>query len=141
MDRSWSARRATSAARTTGCDWARLPCQRTNGVDQYPPYGTKVFSNFTDVVLPAERSPVRDAIRREMPPMTDDEFLRAFFSLALPNSAFHHRDRIDDFERFLRAYPLLLDARLPLRHWSHARLFTRAARGTWQEPDLVPLPF
>jgi hypothetical protein len=131
--------------------------------------------------------------------MTDDEFLRAFFSLALPNAAFHHRDhlrltwlvvrrdgaavardlvsagirrfaaahghagrshetltafwvrlvahaaendpRIDDFERFLRAYPLLLDARLPLRHWSHDRLFTPAARGAWQEPDLVPLPF
>jgi hypothetical protein len=27
-------------------------------------------------------------------PMTDDEFLRAFFELKLPNSAFHHRDHV-----------------------------------------------
>jgi len=26
--------------------------------------------------------------------VTDDEFLRAFFSLTLPNSGFHHRDHV-----------------------------------------------
>jgi hypothetical protein len=131
--------------------------------------------------------------------MTDDEFLRAFFSLDLPNSAFHHRDHlrltwlvvrrhgaaaarelvgngirrfavahghsgryhetltafwvrlvvhatghgpdIEDFDEFLRAYPLLLDSQLPLRHWSPDALFGAAARAAWREPDLVPLPF
>jgi len=131
--------------------------------------------------------------------MTDDEFLRAFFSLDLPSSAFHHRDHlrltwlvvrrhgaaaardlvgagirrfaeahghgtryhetltgfwvrvvshaagdrpdIDDFDQFVRTYPLLLDSRLPLRHWSHEALFGASARAAWREPDLMPLPF
>jgi len=131
--------------------------------------------------------------------VTDDEFLRAFFSLGLPSTAFHHRDHlrlawlvvrrggaaaayarvsaairrfaeahghgdryhetltafwvrlvahaagdgaeIEDFDAFLRAYPLLLDRQLPLRHWSREALFAAAARATWREPDLVPLPF
>lgn len=130
--------------------------------------------------------------------MTDDEFLRAFFTLTLPPSAFHHRDHlrlawlvvrrhgaaaaeglvgagirrfaeahghggryhetltgfwvrlvahahaagadIDDFDSFLRAYPMLLDSGLPLRHWSRDELFGAAARAAWREPDLVPLP-
>lgn len=131
--------------------------------------------------------------------MTDDEFLRAFFSLNLPAREFHHADHlrltwlvvrrhgadpahglvsagirrfaeahghgdryhetltgfwvrlvahaaadgagIEDFEAFLRAYPLLLDRHLPLRHWSREALFGAAARAAWCEPDLVPLPF
>ncbi len=131
--------------------------------------------------------------------MTDDEFLRAFFSLSLPTSAFRHRDHlrlawlvarrrgaaaaapvvagairrfaaghghgdryhetltafwvrlvahavqdgpdIDDFDRFLHAYPLLLDPQLPLRHWSRDALFAPAARASWQEPDIIPLSF
>jgi hypothetical protein len=131
--------------------------------------------------------------------VTDDEFLRAFFSLDLPTSAFHHRDHlrltwlvvrrhgaaaardlvsagirrfaeahghggryhetltafwvrlvahaagdsadVKDFDAFLRAYPLLLDRHLPLRHWSRDVLFGAAARSAWREPDLVPLPF
>jgi len=131
--------------------------------------------------------------------MTDDEFLRAFFSLSLPSGEFHHRDHlrltwlvvrrhgavdafrrvsdgirrfaeahgqgdryhetlttfwvrliahaagdgteIDEFEVFVRAYPLLLDRHLPLRHWSREVLYGAAARAAWLEPDLVPLPF
>ncbi len=48
---------------------------------------------------------------------------------------------IDDFDGFLRAYPLLLDAQLPLRHWSRDALFAHAARASWQEPDIIPLSF
>jgi hypothetical protein len=131
--------------------------------------------------------------------VTDDEFLRAFFSLSLPNAAFHHRDHlrltwlvvrrdgaaaayglvsagirrfaeahghadryhetltgfwvrmvahaavdalgIEDFNDFVRSYPLLLDPQLPLRHWSREVLFGAAARAAWLEPDLLSLPF
>jgi hypothetical protein len=130
--------------------------------------------------------------------MTDEEFLHAFLSLALPHSAFHHRDHVrlawlavrrhgaaaeavvgdairrfaaagghgeryhqtltsfwvrlvahavsdapdvDAFDRFVAAYPLLLDPRLPLRHWSRTVLFGAGARRSWQEPDVVALPF
>jgi hypothetical protein len=55
--------------------------------------------------------------------------------------AIDDRPDIDDFDRFLRAYPLLVDARLPLRHWSRGALFGTAAREAWREPDRVPLPF
>ena len=129
----------------------------------------------------------------------DDEFLRAFFSQALPNSEFRHRDHvrlawlavrrhganaaeevvtagirkfaehhahgplyhdtmtrfwvrlvahavsdrpeIEDFDKFLAAYPLLLDKNTPLRHWSREAMFGPQARAAWQEPDLVALPF
>lgn len=48
---------------------------------------------------------------------------------------------VDDFDRFLAAHPLLLDPRLPLRHWSREALFAPGARSGWRQPDLVPLPF
>ena len=48
---------------------------------------------------------------------------------------------IDDFDGFLHAYPLLLDPQLPLRHWSRNALFARAARASWQKPDIIPLSF
>lgn len=133
--------------------------------------------------------------------MTDDDFLRAFFELSLPHTAFHHVDHLrltwlvvkregqpaaerllangiqryaaahghrdryhetitrfwvrlvahaivdgrsgpeDAFDEFVAAYPLLLDSGLPLRHWSREALFSAEARRTWQEPDLVALPF
>jgi hypothetical protein len=129
----------------------------------------------------------------------DDEFLRAFLALTLPNSEFHHRDHlrlawlavrrqdgsaaeevvtrgiqkfaehnshgpayhdtmtrfwvrlvahavshrpeIADFEQFVAAYPLLLDKNTPLRHWSREAMFASSARASWQDPDLVALPF
>jgi hypothetical protein len=131
--------------------------------------------------------------------LSDDEFLRAFFSAELANSSFHHRDHlrlawlmvrgqglaeaearvtegiqhfaavnghaaryhdtmtrfwvrvvahavahrpeIEDFDIFLAAYPMLLDASLPFRHWRRKAMFTAEARAEWREPDLVPLPF
>ena len=51
------------------------------------------------------------------------------------------RSEIDDFEEFLRAYPLLLDKELFLRHWSRQEMFAPEARTAWREPDLVALPF
>jgi hypothetical protein len=131
--------------------------------------------------------------------LSDDDFLRAFFSAELPNSSFHHRDHlrlawlmvrrhgrveaearvtegiqhfaaanghavryhdtmtrfwvrlvahavahrpeVEDFDAFLAAYPMLLDASLPFRHWRREAMFTPEARAAWSEPDLVPLPF
>jgi hypothetical protein len=131
--------------------------------------------------------------------LSDDEFLRAFFSLTLPNSEFRHRDHlrltwlavrrhggemaeevvtagirrfaehnghaalyhdtmtrfwvrlvahavaarpeIAAFDDFLEAFPLLLDKRVFLRHWSQEAMFAADARAGWRAPDLVPLPF
>jgi hypothetical protein len=47
---------------------------------------------------------------------------------------------IDDFDRFLEAFPLLLDKGLPFRHWSRETMLGPAARAAWVEPDLLPLP-
>jgi hypothetical protein len=51
------------------------------------------------------------------------------------------RPDLDDFERFVDAYPLLLDKNLFLRHWSNGAMFAPEARAGWLEPDLVALPF
>jgi hypothetical protein len=45
-----------------------------------------------------------------------------------------------DFERFITAYPQLLDKELPNRHWRRETLYSEAARATWVEPDLLALP-
>ena len=47
----------------------------------------------------------------------------------------------EGFDALLAAHPRLLDAELPLRHWSREALFGSAARAAWSPPDLVPLPF
>lgn len=48
---------------------------------------------------------------------------------------------IDSFERFLETFPLLLEGKLPFRHWSRETMMSPAARTGWVEPDLVALPF
>jgi hypothetical protein len=68
------------------------------------------------------------------------ETLTAFWVRIVAHAVSRHPE-IDDFDRFLGAHPLLMDARLPLRHWSRDALFGAAARAAWREPDLVPLPF
>jgi hypothetical protein len=45
---------------------------------------------------------------------------------------------LDDFEAYLRRFPLLLDKSLLGRHWSRDAL--TAGRAAWVEPDLLPLP-
>jgi hypothetical protein len=45
------------------------------------------------------------------------------------------------FEETLERHPLLLHKELPLRHRSRETLFGDAARASWVEPDLAPLPF
>jgi hypothetical protein len=45
-----------------------------------------------------------------------------------------------DFDAFLARYPLLLDRRLPARHYRPATLAGAAARARWVAPDLAPLP-
>ena len=72
--------------------------------------------------------------------MTDDETLTAFWVRLVAHAVQDDPD-IDDVDDFLHAYPLLLDGQLPLRHWSRDALFMRAARTSWQEPDLIPLSF
>lgn len=47
---------------------------------------------------------------------------------------------MNDFESFIAAYPFLLDVHLPSRHYSEALLWSDAARSSWAEPDLIPLP-
>jgi hypothetical protein len=68
------------------------------------------------------------------------ETLTAFWVRVVAH-AIGDRPEIDDFDMFLRAYPLLLDAQLPLRHWSRDALFAAPARTAWCAPDVVPLPF
>ena len=46
-----------------------------------------------------------------------------------------------NFEELLTAVPHLLDSSLPRRHWSEELLTSPAARESWQEPDLAPLPW
>ncbi len=46
---------------------------------------------------------------------------------------------VDSFDAFLRAFPLLLDKSLPLRHWRRETIFTPQARAGWVEPDLRAL--
>jgi hypothetical protein len=50
------------------------------------------------------------------------------------------RPDIAAFERFLEAYPQLLDKALPYRHWSRETMQSQAARARWVEPDLLALP-
>jgi hypothetical protein len=50
------------------------------------------------------------------------------------------RPELDDFDRFLAAFPLLLDKTLADRHWTNAALWSADARAAWREPDLRPLP-
>jgi hypothetical protein len=46
----------------------------------------------------------------------------------------------DDFDEVLRRHPMLLDVRLPERHWSHAVLWSALARESWVGPDVLRLP-
>jgi hypothetical protein len=46
----------------------------------------------------------------------------------------------EDFEGLLRVHPALLDTATPRRFYSAARLEGMAARVSWLEPDLRPLP-
>lgn len=50
------------------------------------------------------------------------------------------RPDIDDFARFLDAFPQLLDKELSLRHWERATLMSPQARAMWVEPDVLPMP-
>jgi hypothetical protein len=45
-----------------------------------------------------------------------------------------------EFDQFLAAHPRLLDRELLVAHYSRERLFSRAARARFVEPDLAPLP-
>jgi hypothetical protein len=62
------------------------------------------------------------------------------FWVSIVAHAIDDAPEIEDFDTFLRAYPLLLNAQLPLRHWRRDTLFGATARGAWREPDLAPLP-
>jgi hypothetical protein len=46
---------------------------------------------------------------------------------------------VDDFDALLARVPMLLDKRLPLRHWRQETI--AGARTAWTEPDRQPLPF
>jgi hypothetical protein len=50
------------------------------------------------------------------------------------------RPDLSDFERFIAAYPQLLDKELPARHWRRETLYSDAARAAWVEPDIIALP-
>lgn len=54
--------------------------------------------------------------------------------------AITQESEIADFDAFVAAYPHLLDASIIKRHYSHAVLWSEAARQQWVEPDLKPLP-
>lgn len=50
------------------------------------------------------------------------------------------RPEIDGFDRFVDAYPFLLDKKLVERHWSKGMLWSEHARHQWVAPDVLPLP-
>ena len=50
------------------------------------------------------------------------------------------RPDIAAFERFLEAFPQLLDKDLPYRHWRRETMRSGTARAQWVEPDLLALP-
>ena len=50
------------------------------------------------------------------------------------------RSDIDDFERFLVAFPRLLDKELPFPHRQRERMLSLAARTAWVEPHELPMP-
>jgi hypothetical protein len=47
---------------------------------------------------------------------------------------------LDEFDRFVERFPLLLDGSLLGRHWSREALSSSTARARWLEPDLLALP-
>lgn len=47
---------------------------------------------------------------------------------------------LQSFDSFASAHPFLFDVRLPWTFYSAARLDSEAARASWIEPDLHPLP-
>ncbi|HLJ68525.1 MAG TPA: hypothetical protein VKX16_14315 [Chloroflexota bacterium] len=50
------------------------------------------------------------------------------------------RSDIDDFERFLVAFPRLLDKELPFPHRQREKMLSPAARTAWVEPHELPMP-
>ncbi len=50
------------------------------------------------------------------------------------------RPDITEFGAFLAAFPLLLDAGLPYRHWRRETMGSAEARAQWVEPDVLALP-
>ena len=50
------------------------------------------------------------------------------------------RPKLDDFEAFLDAFPLLRDSSIAGRHWSETSLWSEEARRRWVAPDLLALP-
>jgi hypothetical protein len=63
------------------------------------------------------------------------------FWVRLVAHAVSDRPEIESFDKFLAAYPLLLDKSTPLRHWSRDVMFGAEARAGWRQPDLAALPF
>jgi hypothetical protein len=61
--------------------------------------------------------------------------LRAFARAAGQEQKYHHTLTV----AWMRLVARLLDQRLPLAYYSHARLFSRDAREGWVEPDLQAL--
>jgi hypothetical protein len=47
---------------------------------------------------------------------------------------------LDEFDRFVERFPLLLEGSLLCRHWSSEALGSSTARARWLEPDLLALP-
>jgi len=50
------------------------------------------------------------------------------------------RPDIDDFDDFLKAFPMLLDKGLPFRHWNRETMLSPEARAAWVEPDVLSIP-
>ncbi len=62
------------------------------------------------------------------------------FWARLVQHAIEHQPDINDFDRFLEKYPLLLNGRVISFHYSATLIQSEEARNQWMEPDLLPLP-
>ncbi len=63
------------------------------------------------------------------------------FWIRIVNHAIRTNTSIQEFDEFIKSFPVLLDKRLPLYHWRQETLAGNLARSSWLEPDLQPLPF
>jgi hypothetical protein len=65
------------------------------------------------------------------------ETITRFWAVVI-HHAIHQQPHLDDFDEFIAAFPWLMDKTVLTRHYSAERL--KAARQTWMEPDLKPIP-
>jgi hypothetical protein len=63
------------------------------------------------------------------------------FWIRIVNHAIQLQPHVQEFEKFIDTFPILLDKQLPFYHWRRETLSGVRARFEWVEPDLRSLQF